>query len=143
MGWCLLVEGASPLILGRAVPRGNAFVAGPASGATKGSYVVSVHVSIGVGDQVETFLVTVVPVNSVEHVTARLVPVRSGKKGKKAKLMVEEFDAATGAYLREFVSPFQAPAYRGIGVSVRAGAPDQIVVTARKGRRTVASIALA
>jgi uncharacterized repeat protein (TIGR01451 family) len=112
----------------------------PASEATKASYVVRVHVNIGVGDQAQTFLVTVV--SGGEHVTARLVRVEVGKK-KKARLMVEEFDAITGAFLREFLSPFQAPADKGIGVSVRAGAPDQIVVTARKGRRTVTSIIFA
>jgi uncharacterized repeat protein (TIGR01451 family) len=106
----------------------------PASFATKASYQIRLHVDIGVGDQADDLLVTVV--NGVEHVTAKLVTVKVGKK--KTRLMVEVLDDATGALVEPaFASPFQAPAYKRITVSVGAGSPAQIIVTARKGKRTV------
>ena len=71
-------------------------------------------------------------------VTARLVVRRVRKK---ARLMVDVFDAATGALKNELPSPFQKPAFRNIRVSVLDssgdGAPDQVVITVRKGRRNV------
>jgi hypothetical protein len=62
------------------------------------------------------------------------VAVRVGKR-KKAQLMVEVFDATGGAEVEAFVSPFQKPACTRIQVSVTAG--GQVVVSARKGKRTV------
>jgi hypothetical protein len=71
-------------------------------------------------------------------ITARLARVRVGRKWR---LMVEVFSADTGALKGQFVSPFQGPAYKAIRVSVRDrngdGVPDQVVVTARKGKRAV------
>jgi predicted outer membrane repeat protein len=71
-------------------------------------------------------------------ITARLVV---GKVGKKARLLVEVFSADTEALGRKFLSPFQGPRYRKIRVSVRDsngdGVPDQVVLTATKGKRTV------
>jgi predicted outer membrane repeat protein len=71
-------------------------------------------------------------------ISARLV---ARKVRKKRRLLVEVFSADTGALRSEFVSPFQRPRYRAIEVSVRDsnsdGVPDQVVLTARKGKRTV------
>jgi predicted outer membrane repeat protein len=71
-------------------------------------------------------------------ILARLVAV---KVGKKRRLMVEVFSADTGALTSQFVSPFQRLRYKAIRVSVRDsngdGVPDQVVLTARKGKRTV------
>jgi hypothetical protein len=71
-----------------------------------------------------------------------LVAVKVGKKvGKKRRLMVEVFSADTGALTSRFVSPFQRRRYKAIRVSLRDsngdGVPDQVVLTARKGQRTV------
>src|SRR5262249_42741945 len=70
-------------------------------------------------------------------IIARLV---TGKVGKKKKLMVEVDFADTGAKKREFTSPFQAPAFKNIQVRVRDsdgdGVADQVVVTAKKGKKT-------
>jgi predicted outer membrane repeat protein len=77
------------------------------------------------------------PGNSV-GLTARLVAV---KVGKKRRLVVEVFSADTGALRSKFISPFQGPTYKDIRVSVRDrngdGVPDQVVLTARRGKRTV------
>ena len=55
-------------------------------------------------------------------------------------LVVEVMFADTGAMKRQFTSPFQRPRFKDIKVSVRDtnrdGVPDQVVVTARKGKRT-------
>jgi hypothetical protein len=66
-------------------------------------------------------------------ITARLVSVKVGKR--KRQLVIDVFFADTGAKKEEFPSPFQKPAYRNIQVAV--GASDQIILTARKGKRTV------
>jgi hypothetical protein len=75
-------------------------------------------------------------------ITARLVTVKAGKK--KTKLVVDVFFADTGAKKREIASPFQAPVYKGIHVSVRDsnghGAADQVVLTARKGKKLVTAV---
>jgi hypothetical protein len=67
-----------------------------------------------------------------------LVAVRVGKK---RRLTVEVFAADTGALESKFVSPFPRPRYKAIRVRVRAsnddGVPDQVVRTARKGKRAV------
>jgi hypothetical protein len=76
-------------------------------------------------------------------ITAQFVTVKVGKK-KMSRLMVEVFFADTGALKKVFLSPFQRPAYRNIQVSVRDsngnGVPDQVVVTARRGHRTVSAV---
>jgi hypothetical protein len=64
-----------------------------------------------------------------------LVTVRAGKRGRR--LVVRVSFADTGALKREFASPFQQPAFRNVQVSVR---DDQVVVTARRGKRTVTQV---
>jgi uncharacterized protein YkwD len=79
----------------------------------------------------------------VPGLTARLVSVKVGKK--KARLMVEVLADDTGALKEELASPFQKPAFKNIRVSVRDsngdGVPDQVIFTAKKGKRTVTAIA--
>lgn len=79
------------------------------------------------------------PTPAARGITARLVSV---KVGKKKRLMVEVFFADTGALKSEFAAPFQKPAFKHLLVSVREGngAPDQVVVTARKGKKTVTEV---
>jgi hypothetical protein len=71
-------------------------------------------------------------------ISAQLVPVRVGKK---KRLMVEVLDAGTGALKGSLLSPFQKPGFKDVQVSVRDsngdGVPDEVVLTARKGKRTV------
>jgi uncharacterized delta-60 repeat protein len=73
-------------------------------------------------------------------IVAELVPV---KVGKRRKLMVEVLDAATGALKDEFLSPFQHPPYSAIQASAvqgnGAGLPDEVLLTARRGRHTVSA----
>jgi hypothetical protein len=66
--------------------------------------------------------------------TARPALVKVGRKNRR--LMVEVFDPGTGTE-KMFLCPFQRPAFKHIQVSVRSGngAPDEAVVTARKGKR--------
>jgi hypothetical protein len=63
------------------------------------------------------------------------------KVGRKRRLAVEVDFADTGAKKSQFTLPYQRPQYAAIQVSVRDsnadGVPDEVVVTARKGRRTV------
>ena len=70
--------------------------------------------------------------------------VRPVKVGKKQRLMVQVFFADTGAKEGEFAVPFQKPAFKNIQVSVRDtngdGVPDQVVVTATKGKKTVTQV---
>jgi uncharacterized protein YkwD len=74
-------------------------------------------------------------------IAARLVPVRLKKK---TKLTVQVLFADTGALKSQFNSPFQKPAFRNIGVSVGDsngdGVPDEVVLTARKGKRAVTAV---
>jgi hypothetical protein len=67
--------------------------------------------------------------------------VKVGKKRKKTQLVVQVFFADTGAMKSQFPSPFQRPAFKDIQVSVRDtngdGVADQIMVSARNGKRTV------
>jgi hypothetical protein len=78
----------------------------------------------------------------VPGIIARLVSVKVGKK--KARLMVQVLADDTGALKEELPSPFQKPAFKNIRVSVRDsngdGVPDQVVLTAKKGKRTVTAI---
>src|SRR5262249_15212002 len=82
------------------------------------------------------------PPVSVRAITARLVPVKVGKR--KTKLVIDVFFADTGAKKSELTSPFQAPMFRNIQVGVRDrdgdGVAEQIVLTARKGRKTVTAV---
>jgi uncharacterized delta-60 repeat protein len=62
------------------------------------------------------------------------------KVGKRRKLMLEVLDAATGALEARFLSPFQPP-FRVIQVITvqgdGAGQPNELLLTARRGRHTV------
>jgi hypothetical protein len=74
-------------------------------------------------------------------ITAGLVGM---KVGKKKRLMVEVFFTDTGAEEGQFRSPFQHPRFKKIQVRVGAsngdGLPDLVIVTARKGKETVAAV---
>ncbi len=111
-----------------------------ASYAGQQTYQVVVHVNVGFGDDAVTVQVVVSPVHfPVRAITAELFLKRAGRR-KPARLAVRVRYADTGMEKEEFLSPFQRPAYRNIRVSVRDGngdgVPDQVVLTARKGRRT-------
>jgi len=71
-------------------------------------------------------------------VFAELVPVRIGRR---TWLMVEVFYNDNDTLKTEFLCPFQQRAYHNIQVSAvqgnNAGLPDQVLLTARRGRRTV------
>jgi hypothetical protein len=58
--------------------------------------------------------------------------------------MVDVFFADTGEKKGEFASPFQQPAFKNIQVSIRDGngdgVPDEVVVTARKGKKTMTAV---
>jgi hypothetical protein len=81
------------------------------------------------------------PVPTARPVTAQLVSV---KVGKKRKLVVQALFADTGALANEFLSPFQKPAFKHVEVSALDtngdGVPDAVVVTAKKGKRTVIAV---
>jgi hypothetical protein len=68
---------------------------------------------------------------AVRGITARLVPV---KVGKKKKLTVQVLFADDGAMKSQFASPYQTPAFKNVQVSVRG---SLVVVTAKKGTKTV------
>jgi hypothetical protein len=74
-------------------------------------------------------------------ITAKLI---TKKVGKKKRLNVLVSFADTGAMKSEFASPFQMPAFKNIQVSMRDsngdGVPDQVVVTAKKGKKTVTHV---
>jgi hypothetical protein len=78
---------------------------------------------------------------ALRGIGARLTTV---KAGKKKRLEVQVLFADTGAPERQFISPFQKPAFKGISVTVRDsngdGLADQVVLTARKGRKTVTRV---
>jgi Tol biopolymer transport system component len=109
----------------------------PVSAANRAGYQVSLHVNIGLGDSSALFVVSVGAPGSGGGVSARLV---RAKVRKKVRLMVQVY-SLTGVLLRTFASPFQKPAYKAITVSVLDttgdGVPDEVVVTARKGKRRV------
>jgi hypothetical protein len=111
------------------------------------TYQVRVHVNIGFGDYAAYLQVYgAAPDNGPpppppppHGITAQLVPVKASRR--KIRLVVRVFDAINGAQLREFASPFQTQAFRNIQVSVfdgnGDGISDEILVTARKGKRKV------
>jgi uncharacterized repeat protein (TIGR01451 family) len=113
-----------------------------ASDATKTTYLVHASVNIGFGFEVDDpFTVTVVnPVTvTIEHTHAEIVFMRLGRH-KKAQRMVEWFYDSGVPVEPPFRSPYQAPAYRNINVNVVFGAPDHLVLSARRGRRPVTTI---
>jgi hypothetical protein len=141
-------------IAGDTLPGGVSFNAatGVLSGAPAGPGTYTLHFTAtnGVGaDATQTFTLTVVapppPAPSGQTtplsprgINARLVLM---KAGRKKRLAVEVDFADTGAKKTQFLLPFQKPQYRNIQVTVRDsnadGVPDEVVVTARKGRKTV------
>jgi Tol biopolymer transport system component len=116
-----------------------------ASHAAQASYQVTLLVDVGFGFDPVTFEILVSPppsggggVGGPRPITARLVPVRAGRK--KRRLMVEVFYADTGALKEEFLSPFQKGPFKDIHVTVRDGSDgiaDEVVISARKGRKKV------
>jgi hypothetical protein len=76
-------------------------------------------------------------------VNARLATVT--KKGKKVLTVVVSY-ADTGEFKRRFTSPYQRPKFSNIRVSVRDGdgdgQPELVVVTARRGGKTLESVVL-
>jgi Tol biopolymer transport system component len=113
-----------------------------------GSYAVRVHVDVGLGDDAIVLQVFVAatpppppPPSGGGGVAARLVTVKTGRKKKRTRLLVEVTDARTGEKKDAFLSPFQKPAYTHIEVRVADrngdGFPDAVIVTARKGKRKV------
>jgi hypothetical protein len=120
-----------------------------ASYAGQSSYLVTIHVDIGFGDNTALFQVYVAAPSGVapplvRPITAYLVAVKVGKKKKTTRLMVKVSYADTGAEKETFTSPYQKPVYQGIQVSVRDsngdGVADQVVLTARKGKRKASRI---
>jgi Tol biopolymer transport system component len=110
----------------------------PASYAARSSYQVTVVVAFGFGNDSATFVVLVSPGSApppTRDISARLISVKARKK--KAQLMVEVFFVDNGAEKRRFLSPFQSPASKKIQVRVVNG--NQIVVTARKGKKNVSA----
>jgi hypothetical protein len=77
------------------------------------------------------------PVILPRGIAAQLVLARVGKKKKLAILVTY---ADTGETKTQFLSPFQKPAFRAIQVTVADsngdGVTDQVVLTAKKGKRT-------
>jgi hypothetical protein len=129
-------NGKAPLLLG--------------SSLTQPGYQVRVHVDIGLGDDPVLLAVYVgssmnpipTPVSPARPLTARLVAMKVGRK--KIRLMVQVLYADTGAEKETFASPYQKPACRNIQVSLRDsngdGVPDQVVLTAKKGKKKVTTI---
>jgi uncharacterized protein YkwD len=76
-----------------------------------------------------------------EPIAGRLVPV---KVKKKVRLMVEVYFADTGELAARFLSPFQQPACKDVHVTVSprdgAGGAGEVVLTARRGSRTVTAV---
>jgi hypothetical protein len=113
-----------------------------ATTAAGGGYDVRVHINIGIGDESGVLHVSVgpplpttpQPPPAARPLTARLVTARVGKRKKTTRLMVDVFFADNGALKENFVSPFQKPKFQKIQVTVRG---TTVVVTARKGKRTV------
>jgi hypothetical protein len=126
-----------------------------ASYSTQQSYQVTVHFNIGFGETDATILVYVAPSvvppppdphnpQSARPLSAQLVTAKVGKKKKTTKLLVRVFYADTGEKKEEFLSPYQKLAFTNIRVSVRDGngdgVPDQVVLTAKKGKKKVTAI---
>jgi hypothetical protein len=127
------------------VPGGTLLTQFQASSASQAAYQVRVGVNIGFGNYFGTLQVFgAAPDNSPppppphRPIFARMGHRKVGKR--KQKLEVQVFYADTGAEKAAFLSPYQQPAYRNIQVSVlpgAGGAPDEVLVTARKRRRSV------
>jgi hypothetical protein len=122
---------------------GTFSVRGTNTYAKAGSYAISVTVQDTANHQSAAAQGTATVLGSLTStprgITAQLVTVKVGKK--KRRLVIDVFFADTGAKKGEFPSPFQKPGFKNIQVSVRdssgGGVPDQVVVTAHKGKKTV------
>jgi hypothetical protein len=133
------------LVAGGAAPLLTQFNAGH---GVRQLYRVLVHVDVGFGDQ--AFLLQVFgpardpgPPPPPDRGISVGLASKKGRKKKPARLVVRVFFADTGTEKGEFVSPFQKPAFRSIAVrlvdSNGDGVPDQVVVTARKGKKRVSA----
>jgi hypothetical protein len=124
---------------------GTATLAGAPAPGTAGTYTLTVTAHNGTGsDATQTFSVvvaqpTVPPPPPVRGITAHLDTVRVGKRKKRYFVAVDYAD--TGALKTGFPSPFQRPAFKDIQVAVLDtngdGVADTVVVTARKGNKTM------
>jgi hypothetical protein len=75
------------------------------------------------------------PTGQAPHpLAAALVSVRGGRH-KVRRLRVAVFDLVTGAQVKSFASPFQAPACHAISLTPLGG--DSFRLSARKGKRPV------
>jgi hypothetical protein len=108
---------------------GTASLAGAPAPGSAGTYAFTITAHNGVSPDAAQAFTLVVPVDGI---TAQLVSV---KVGKKRRLMVAVLFADTGALKEEVPCPFQRPAFKNIRVGVVE--PDTVVVSARKGKRTV------
>jgi hypothetical protein len=125
---------------------GTAALAGTPAAGSQGNYVFTITAHNGSGgDASQTFTLQVQAPPSLldlRPITAKLVSVPVGKK--KELLVIEVFLARTRRLKELFLSPFQHPAFKNIQVRVRHGnghgVPDQIIVTARKGKRTFTAV---
>jgi hypothetical protein len=122
---------------------GTATLAGAPAPGTNGTYLLTVAAHNGAGSDATQMFSLVVssaapPPPPIEGIRAQLVLV---KAGKKKRLMVEVFFADTGALKGSLPSPFRKPAFKNIHVSVvdgnGDGVPDEVILTARKGKKTV------
>jgi hypothetical protein len=112
-------------------------------------YLIRIHVDVGLGDESALLLVYVGSVfgpppgggASARPIKAQLVSVKVGKKKKTTRLLVRVFYADNGAEKGEFWSPYQKPGCTNIQVGVLDsngdGIPDQVVLTAKRGKRKV------
>jgi hypothetical protein len=120
----------------------------PAEG-TAGTYTLHFTAHNGIGaDFSQTFTLTINPAPvlpppppppAARPIFARLVTVKAGKH--KKRLVIDLFYADTGEKKGEVPSPYQSPAFKNVQVSVRSstglGVADEVVVTARKGKKNV------
>jgi hypothetical protein len=82
-------------------------------------------------------------VNAQTSIVFEKITVKVGKTKKKRLDVLVSF-ADTGAKKSEFASPFQSPPFKNIQVSVRDtngdGVADEVVVTAKKGKKTLTDL---
>jgi hypothetical protein len=129
---------------------GTATLTGTPAAASAGTYILTITAHNGAGsDATQTFILRVLPPPPPpvgRPITAKLVPasVKVGKK-KVIRLLVELFLRGSKKPERVFLSPFQAPVYKNIHVSVVAGngATGLVVVRANSGKMAVAQFFVA
>src|SRR5262249_51268578 len=78
------------------------------------------------------------PVNVLATIVGSLV---SRKTHGHRRMYLKVLNAATGLVLRQFLSPFQPPAYHGLQVTPKDlngdGAADLLILSARRGGNTI------